>query len=97
MVLQPILRLRAIHDPRMLTLTTTNNQACSTGEVMLAANEAGAYLMGLDYIQCNPGALQDTHLVRLCILTFRCYVFVDKRGKRFMAEDAVVTFFVTPS
>lgn len=64
-------RLRAIHDPRMLTLTTTNNQACSTGEVMLAANEAGAYLMGLDYIQCNPGC-PPGHTSRQALhLTFR--------------------------
>lgn len=81
-------RLRAIHDPRMLTLTTTNNQACSTGEVMLAANEAGAYLMGLDYIQCNPGC-PPGHTSRQALhLDVSRYVFVDKRGKRFVAEDA---------
>ncbi len=81
-------KLRALHDPRMLTLTTTNNSACSTGEVMLAANEAGAYLLGLDYIQCNPGC-PPGHTSRQALhLDVSRYIFVNKRGKRFVAEDA---------
>lgn len=32
--------LRSLYDPRLRTLCTTNNVACSTGEVMLAANAA---------------------------------------------------------
>ncbi|WP_304423183.1 FAD-dependent oxidoreductase, partial [Turicimonas muris] len=81
-------KLRALHDPRMLTLTTTNNSACSTGEVMLAANEAGAYLLGLDYIQCNPGC-PPGHTSRQALhLDVARYIFVDKRGKRFVSEDA---------
>lgn len=81
-------KLRAIHDPRMLTLTTTNNSSCSTGEVMLAANEAGAYLLGCDYIQCNPGC-PPGHTKRQALhLDVARYVFVNKQGKRFVAEDA---------
>lgn len=81
-------KLRALHDPRMLTLTTTNNGVSSTGEVMLAANEAGAYLLGLDYIQCNPGC-PPGHTSRQALhLDVARYIFVDKRGKRFVAEDA---------
>lgn len=81
-------KLRALHDPRMLTLTTTNNTACSTGEVMLAANEAGAYLLGCDYVQCNPGC-PPGHTKRQALhLDVARYVFVNKRGKRFVSEDA---------
>ena len=81
-------RLRAIHDPRMLTLTTTNNQACSTGEVMLAANEVGAYLMGLDYIQCIPGGVPgEKHAPNLFTHVDR-FLFVNLDGKRFIKEDA---------
>lgn len=83
-------QLRAVYDPRLLTLNTTNNPACSTGEVMLAANAAGAMLVGTDYIQCNPGLApgrkngirQSLHLV------VERYIYVDQRGKRFVAEDA---------
>lgn len=81
-------QLRALHDPRMLTLTTTNNTACSTGEVMLAANEAGAYLLGCDYVQCNPG-YPPGHTKRQALhLDVARYIFVNKQGKRFVSEDA---------
>ena len=82
--------LRSLFDPRLRTLCTTNNVACSTGEVMLAANAAGAMLTGCDYIQCNPGPApghqngirQSLHLV------VEKYIYVDQRGQRFVAEDA---------
>ncbi len=83
-------QLRAVYDPRLLTLCTTNNTACSTGEVMLAANAAGAMLVGTDYIQCNPG-LPPGHQdgVRQALhLEVERYIYVDQRGQRFVAEDA---------
>ena len=44
--------------------------------------------MGLDYIQCNPGC-PPGHTSRQALhLDVSRYVFVDKRGKRFVAEDA---------
>ncbi len=82
-------QLRAAYDPRLLTLNTTNNPACSTGEVMLAANAAGAMLIGTDYIQCNPGlAPGRTKGIRQSLhLVVERYIYVDQRGKRFVAED----------
>lgn len=82
-------KLRAVYDPRLLTLNTTNNPACSTGEVMLAANAAGAMLVGTDYIQCNPGlAPGKTKGIRQSLhLVVERYIYVDQRGQRFVAED----------
>ena len=83
-------QLRAVYDPRLLTLCTTNNVACSTGEVMLAANAAGAMLVGTDYIQCNPG-LPPGHQngIRQALhLEVERYIYVNQRGQRFVAEDA---------
>ena len=82
--------LRSLYDPRLRTLTTTNNTACSTGEVMLAANAAGAMLIGTDYIQCNPGpAPGHQNGVRQSLhLEVEKYIYVDQRGQRFVAEDA---------
>lgn len=83
-------QLRSLYDPRLLTLCTTNNVACSTGEVMLAANAAGAMLIGCDYIQCNPGpAPGHQNGVRQSLhLDVSKYIYVDQRGHRFVAEDA---------
>lgn len=83
-------QLRSLYDPRLLTLCTTNNVACSTGEVMLAANAAGAMLIGTDYIQCNPGpAPGHQNGIRQSLhLEVEKYIYVDQRGHRFVAEDA---------
>ncbi len=82
--------LRSLYDPRLRTLCTTNNVACSTGEVMLAANAAGAMLIGCDYIQCNPGpAPGHQNGIRQSLhLDVSKYIYVDQRGQRFVAEDA---------
>ena len=61
----------------------TTNPAGSTGEVMLAAREAGAYLTGCDWIECIP---LHVHYARFAILVERC-IFVDQQGRRFVRED----------
>ena len=71
-----------LHDPRLGDLDTTN-PAGSTGEVMLAAREAGAYLTGCDWIECIP---LHVHYARFAILVERC-IFVDQQGRRFVRED----------
>ena len=82
--------LRSVYDPRLRNLTTTNNTACSTGEVMLAANAAGAMLVGTDYIQCNPGPRpgHQNGIRQSLHLDVSRYIYVDLRGKRFVHEDA---------
>lgn len=78
--------LRALHDPRMRDLTTTN-QPGSTGDLILAAMDIGGYPIGMDYIQCNPGAPPGRNLRITLHLDVSGFIFVDKRGKRFVAED----------
>jgi urocanate reductase len=78
--------LRSLHDPRMKDLTTTNHPG-ATGEVILAAMNIGGYPIGMDYIQCNPGAPPGRGLRITLHLDVSGFIFVDKRGKRFVAED----------
>jgi len=78
--------LRALHDPRMKDLTTTN-QPGATGEVILYAMGVGGYPVGMDYIQCNPGAPPGRSLRITLHLDVSGFIFVDKRGQRFVAED----------
>ena len=78
--------LRALHDPRMKDLTTTN-QPGATGEMILAAMDIGAYPIGMDYIQCNPGAPPGRDIRIVFHNNVAGFIMVDKRGKRFVAED----------
>lgn len=71
-----------LHDPRLEKLATTNTSG-ATGEMMLAAQRAGAYLVGCDYVECIP---LHTHYARFAILVERC-IFVDHSGRRFIRED----------
>ena len=79
--------LRSKHDPRMYALTTTNNSAASTGEGLLAAKDIGAYLIGMDYIQCNPGTPPGKKYRGVLHLDVTRYIFVGPDAKRFVAED----------
>lgn len=71
-----------LHDPRLEKLATTNSPG-ATGEMMLEAQRAGAYLVGCDYIECIP---LHAHYARFAILVERC-IFVDHSGRRFIRED----------
>ena len=78
--------MRALHDPRMRDLTTTNAPH-ATGEVLTQAMDIGAYTVGMDHIQCNPGAPPGRTLRVLLHMDTSRYILVDQRGKRFVAED----------
>jgi urocanate reductase len=78
--------MRALHDPRMKELTTTN-QPGTTGEMIMYAMDIGAYPVGMDYIQCNPGAPPGRKLRIVLHLDVSGFIFVDKRANRFVAED----------
>jgi len=78
--------LRSLHDPRMKDLTTTNHPG-ATGEVILYAMDIGAYPVGMDYIQCNPGPPPGRKLRVVLHIDVSGFIFVDKRGNRFVAED----------
>ena len=78
--------LRGWHDPRMRDLTTTNGPQ-ATGEVILQAMDIGGYPIGMDHIQCNPGAPPGRTLRVILHIDVSRYIMVDKKGKRFVAED----------
>ncbi|MCX5906006.1 MAG: flavocytochrome c [Deltaproteobacteria bacterium] len=78
--------MRALHDPRMKELTTTN-QPGTTGELILYAMDIGAYPVGMDYIQCNPGPPAGRKLRVVLHLDVSGFIMVDKKGNRFVAED----------
>lgn len=78
--------MRALHDPRMKELTTTNHPG-ATGEVILYAMDIGAYPVGMDHIQCNPGPPPGRNLRVVLHIDVSGFIMVDKRGKRFVAED----------
>lgn len=78
--------LRARHDPRLRDITTTNGPQ-ATGEVLLQAIDIGGYPVGMDHIQCNPGAPPGRTLRVILHIDVSRYIMVDKRGKRFVAED----------
>jgi urocanate reductase len=78
--------LRALHDPRMKELTTTNHPG-ATGEMILYAMDVGAYPVGMDFIQCNPGPPPGRKQRVVLHLDVSGFIMVDKRGKRFVAED----------
>lgn len=81
-------KMRQLHDQRLNDhVTTTNNKACSTGEGLLAANEAGAYLVGMDYIQCNPGKPYGKKYRGVLHNEVSRYIMVNKNADRFVAED----------
>lgn len=80
--------LRKLHDNRLFNISTTNNPACSTGEGLIAANEAGAYLLGMDYIQCNPGKPVGKKYRGVLHNEVSRYIMVNKQAERFINEDA---------
>lgn len=73
--------------PRFAGLTHDNAPG-ATGEMTLAAARAGAALVDMGEIQCQPGCPPGrTHRVRLHNDVAR-FILVDKTGRRFVAEDA---------
>ena len=80
--------MRSLHDPRLYNLTTTNNPACSTGEVLTMMQDIGADVTGMDHIQCNPGCPPGRKL-RVNMFSWpQNMIMVGFDGKRFIAEDS---------
>ena len=50
-------KMRALHDPRLADLTTTNHPG-ATGDLLPLMVDVGADLTGMDFIQCNPGCIR---------------------------------------
>ena len=74
-------------DPRLTKLSTTN-QPGATGEVLVAMQDIGALAIGLDYIQCIPGTAPGYKSKGNLIQVIEYSIFVNKEGKRFVAEDS---------
>lgn len=80
--------MRSLHDPRLYNLTTTNNPAASTGEVLTMMQDIGADVTGMDHIQCNPGCPPGRKL-RVNMFSWpQNMIMVGFDGKRFIAEDS---------
>lgn len=72
--------------PQLSGLTTDNTPG-STGEMLLEAKRHGGCLVDMNFIQCLPGCPPGrSHRVVLHSDVSR-FIFVDKRGKRFVRED----------
>ena len=80
-------QMRALHDPRMLNLTTTN-QPGATGDLIPLLQDIGAEVTGMDFIQCNPGCPPGRSHRIIMHLIVRNFIMVDLSGKRFVAEDS---------
>jgi flavocytochrome c len=80
--------MRMKYDPRLDENVPTTNVPTATGEAILSAEEEGADVIGMDYIQlnlaCNYYTKQYGSLVNLGIDSA---IFVNTKGERFIAED----------
>lgn len=80
-------QMRALHDPRMLNLTTTNH-AGATGDLLPLLIDIGAETTGLDFIQCNPGCPPGRKHRIIMHLVVKNFIMVGLDAKRFVAEDS---------
>ena len=79
--------LRELHDPRTAGLGTDNLPG-HTGDVMMAANRIGGYLIGMDFIQSTPGAPAGKKMKIILNTNVDGSIYVDKRGNRIVDEGA---------
>lgn len=79
-------QMRALHDPRLLRLTTTNH-AGATGDLIPLMQDIGAEVTGMDHIQCNPGCPPGRKERMIFHLRAADFIMVDRKGQRFVAED----------
>jgi flavocytochrome c len=81
--------MRSKHDPRLGPDVPTTNVASATGEAIVYAENEGADVIGMDYIQmlvaCNYYTKKYGSLTNLGI---DAAAFVNTDGKRFVSEDA---------
>jgi flavocytochrome c len=80
--------MRSKYDPRLGADVPTTNVPTATGEAILAAEDEGADVIGMSYIQlliaCNYFTKKYGSLANLGIDSA---IFVNLEGKRFVAED----------
>lgn len=81
--------MRSKHDPRLGPDVPTTNVASATGEAIVSAQNEGADVIGMDYIQmlvaCNYFTKKYGSLTNLGI---DAAAFVNTKGTRFVSEDA---------
>jgi flavocytochrome c len=80
--------MRALHDPRLVPEITVTGHEEATGECIRSALAIGAYLVGMDHIQCLPGAPPGQKERVVLHFDVSRYIMVGKAGKRIVAEDA---------
>lgn len=76
---------RALHDPRLYDLPTTNHKG-ATGDLIAPAQDIGAEVVGMDYIQLLPGGATTGRFIGM-VSPVESVIFVNKNGDRFVAED----------
>jgi len=80
--------MRSKYDPRLTSEVPTTNVATATGEAIVYAEDLGADVSGMDFIQllvaCNFFTKQYGSLANLGI---DAAIFVNTNGKRFVPED----------
>ena len=76
---------RALHDPRLFDLPTTNHKG-ATGDLIAPAQDIGAEVVGMDYIQLLPGGATTGRFIGM-VSPVESVIFVNKNGDRFVAED----------
>jgi urocanate reductase len=67
---------------------TTNNMPGSTGEMLLAAQKAGAELVDMEDVLCNPGLPPGRVMRARFHMLVDQFILVDQTGRRFIREDA---------
>ncbi len=90
------LELVVDHDRRLANTPTTNHSG-ATGECIKMAQDIGADIVGMDYIQCVPVMVRAPFLgyffvisskeIRVFPSTNSYRIFVNKEGNRFVRED----------
>lgn len=82
------------HDRRLADTSTTNHPG-ATGECIKMAQDIGADVIGMDYIQCVPRAVKPPSKGYFFVISSKenyllnniYKIFVNKEGNRFMRED----------
>jgi urocanate reductase len=81
-------KMRSKYDPRLTTDMPTTNVSTATGEAIVCAEDEGADVIGMDYIQllmaCNYYTKKYGSLANLGIDSA---IFINTKGMRFVAED----------
>lgn len=77
--------IRALHDPRLFDLPTTNHKG-ATGDLIAPAQDIGAEVVGMDFIQLLPGAASNGRFIGM-VSPVESVIFVNKNGDRFVGED----------